>query len=126
MISFNRPWGFSVPDRFPTGYFWTRTGLAVAPFWSDNDIRREGAVRYATFHSTQAASNPEGRDWLRQVNRYVQSTQEEGEEEFEGRWVLTVHWENVHPSPHGEEDHRGISEEQLEKVTPFCSYCPSS
>ena len=117
VISFNRPWKFSVPERFPTRNYWTRTGIAVAPFWSDNDIRREGAVRFATFHSNDAASNnPVGRNWLHQVNTYIQSTQQEGEEEFEGNWVLTVHWDNVHPSPHGEEDHLGINEEELQKV----------
>lgn len=91
--------------------------MAIAPFWSDNDIRKEGAVRFATFHSRDAATNPEGKRWLDQVNMYVQRTlQGEGEEKFVGRWVLTVHWDNVHPSPHGDEDHRGISEEELEKV----------
>lgn len=90
--------------------------MAVSPFWSDNDIRREGAVRYATFHSGDAATNPDGKNWLDQVNMYIQSTQQEGEEKFQGNWLLTVHWDHVHPSPHGEEDHRGISEEELGKV----------
>lgn len=116
IISFNKPWKFSLPDKFPTKYFWTRAGMAVAPFWSDNDIRKEGAVRYATFHSSEVAAKPEGKDWLDQVNTYIQSTQGEGEKAFNGTWVLTVHWANVHPSPHGDEDHRGISEEELDKV----------
>ena len=90
--------------------------MAIAPFWSDNDIRREGAVRFATFHSNDAASNPEGKNWLDQVNMYIQSTQDEDEGKFEGNWLLTVHWDHVHPSPHGEEDHRGINEDELEKV----------
>lgn len=115
VISFNKPWKFSVPDRFPTRYFWTRTGMAVAPFWSDNDIREEGSVRYVTFHLDDAR-NPQGRQWLAEVNRYIQSIQAEGEDPFQGSWVLTAHWENVHPSPHGGEDHNGISEEELEKV----------
>ena len=116
VISLNKPWKYSIPDRFPTRYFWTRTGMAIAPFWSDNDIRREGAVRFATFHSNDAASNPQGKAWLDQVNMYIQSTQEESEEKFSGNWLLTVHWDHVHPSPHGEEDHRGINEDELEKV----------
>ena len=94
-------------------------GRAVAPFWSDNDIRREGRVRYATFHSDDAATNPQGKNWLDQVNMYIQNTQEEGEEPFIGEWVLTVDWSNVHPSPHGDDDHRGISEDELAKVCDF-------
>ena len=90
--------------------------MAVAPFWSDNDIRREGAVRYASFYVNDANDNPDGKTWLDQVNEYVQSTQEENEEKFVGTWVLTVHWDHVHPSPHGDDDHRGISEDELEKV----------
>lgn len=90
--------------------------MAVAPFWSDNDIRREGAVRYATFNANDAASNPDGKRWLDQVNMYIQSTQGEDEERFEGNWLLTVHWDHVHPSPHGEDDHTGINEKELEKV----------
>ena len=90
--------------------------MAVAPFWSDNDIRKEGAVRYASYHTSEAATNPEGKQWLDQVNEFIQNFQSEGEDEFQGSWVLTVHWENVHPSPHGEDDHRGISEEELAMV----------
>ena len=89
--------------------------MVVAPFWSDNDIRKQGAVRYVTFHSSNATTNPVGKAWLDKVNKYIQDTQE-GFDMFQGDWLLTVHWDQVHPSPHGEEDHRGISEEELEKV----------
>ena len=116
IISFNSPWKFSIPERFPTPFFWTRMGMAVAPFWSDNDIRREGTVRYASFHSDDTVINPQGKSWLDQVNTYIQSTQGEEEEPFVGEWVLTVSWSNVHPSPHGDDDHRGISEDELAKV----------
>ena len=112
-----------MPDRFPTEYFWTRTGMAVAPFWSDNDIRKEGAVRYASYHTSEAATNPEGKQWLDQVNEFIQNFQSEDEEEFQGSWLLTVHWDSVHPSPHGEDDHRGISEEDLDKVINLLHSC---
>lgn len=92
--------------------------MVIAPYWSDNDIRREGAVRYATFHSSDAARNEQGRNWLQRVNQYVQTSQEN---DFEGTWLLTAHWDTVHPSPHGENDHRGISEEELAKVSSSCS-----
>ena len=89
--------------------------MAIAPFWSDNDIRKEGSVKYITFHSSESAANPTGRAWLEKVNRYIQMT-EEGDNMFQGDWLLTVHWDRVHPSPHGEDNHRGISEVELAKV----------
>lgn len=106
---------YSYPDRFPTDYYWTREGIAVAPFWSDNDIRKEGAVRYATY-STSDEDNPQGEQLMSDVNEYIRNLQEEGETRFRGKWLLVVHWDHVHPSPHGEEDHNGIPEDELEKV----------
>lgn len=106
VISFNNLWRFSVPDKLPTNNFYTRTGLAVAPFWSDNDIRKEGSVKYVTFDANDAATNPQGSEWLQQVNRYIQRTRAVEEEPFRGIWILTAHWDGVHPSPHGEDDHR--------------------
>ena len=47
VFSFQEPWKFSHPSRFPTDYFFTQTSNVIAPFWSDNDIRREGTVHYA-------------------------------------------------------------------------------
>ena len=93
--------------------------MAVAPFWSDNDIRKSGAVRYISFHVNDAQINPKGKTWLDQVNKYIQSIQGEDEEIFEGKWLVTAHWDHVHPSPHGEDDHQGISEDELDKV---CAY----
>ena len=116
VISFDKPWKYSYPDRFPTTFYWTRQGLAVAPFWSDNDIRKEGAVRYAAYSITERATKPEGQQLMDDVNEYVQNLQAEGEQRFRGKWLLIVHWDHVHPSPHGEEDHEGIPEDELEKV----------
>ena len=92
--------------------------MAIAPFWSDNDIRKEGTVKYITYHSSDANTNAVGKAWFDKVNRYIQMT-EEGDSMFQGDWLLTVHWDQVHPSPHGEEDHRGINENELEKVAVF-------
>ena len=47
IISFANPWPYSSPSRFPTNWYWTRNQYVVAPFWSDNDIRRSGSVHYA-------------------------------------------------------------------------------
>ena len=89
----------------------------MAPFWSDNDIRKEGAVRYATYCTSQeCTTSPEGKAQLSNVNEYIQSLQEEGEPKFIGKWLLVVHWDHVHPSPHGEDDHKGIPKDELNKV----------
>ena len=119
MISFREPWKFSHPDQFPTEYYYSRNKLAVAPFWSDNDIRKAGAVRYATYSSEEGDTNPNGKELLDQVNKYIQdllTEEEELEEEFVGTWLLVVHWDHVHPSPHGADDHNGIPESILAKV----------
>ena len=118
VISFKEPWQYSYPNRFPTDYFFTRRGLAAAPFWSDNDIRRAGSVRYATFHNNtpEDLANEPGQTLLAEVNKYIQDRQGEGEEPFVGNWLLIAHWDNVHPSPHGEDGQSGISVEELERV----------
>ena len=51
---------------------------------------------------------------LSDVNGYIRT--QPGHETFTGNWLLIAHWENVHPSPHGDENHRGISEDDLQKV----------
>ena len=90
----------------------------MAPFWSDNDIRKEGAVRYATYctGNRECTTSPEGESLLSEVNAYVQSYVKEGEPPFTGKWLLVVHWDHVHPSPHGDDDHKGIPEDELNKV----------
>ena len=88
----------------------------MAPFWSDNDIRKAGAVRYATYSSEEGADNPKGQALLNQVNEYIQNSREEDDGKFSGNWLLAVHWDHVHPSPHGAENHSGISESELDKV----------
>lgn len=117
VISFENPWMYSYPEQFPTENFNVRNALAVAPFWSDNDIRKDGAVRYATYDALAANGNSAGKLLLEQVNSYIQSLQdEEDEERFVGLWMLIAHWDGVHPSPHGGDDHGGISEEELNRV----------
>lgn len=64
----------------------------------------------------ERATNPEGQELMNDVNEYIQNLQAEDEERFRGKWLLVVHWDHVHPSPHGEEDHEGIPEDELEKV----------
>ncbi len=124
VISFDEPWRFSYPNRFPTNYFHSRQSMVIAPFWSDNDIRREGTVRYFTFCTIsnkaecthQNKSTPSYQESVRimnTVNEYIQTTRDS---DFDGSWLLIAQWDQVHPSPHGDDDRRGISENVLSKV----------
>ena len=76
-------------------------------------------MRYATFHNNTLAdlANEPGQTLLAEVNKYIQDRQGEGEEVFVGNWLLIAHWDNVHPSPHGEDGQSGILVEELERVT---------
>ena len=94
----------------------------MAPFWSDNDIRKEGAVRYATYctvNHPDCVMSDEGAAELTRVNEYVQRYVKEGEPRFKGKWMLVAHWDRVPPSPHGADDQNGIPEDELNKVTTF-------
>ncbi len=121
VISFNKAWRYSYPDRFPTEFFYTRDTLAVAPFWSDNDIRRDGNVRFATYcdkpDQELCTVSEEGRNALDSVNAYIKEVSGPDDETFFGDWILIAHWENVHPSPHGDiNPPPGIPQDDLEKV----------
>ena len=119
MISFNEPWQYSYPNRYPTNYFYTRSGQSVAPFWSDNDIRRAGTVLYATYNDEED-TNKAGRILLAEVNNYIQARYTD--EPFKGDWLLVAHWNNVHPSPHGDNNQGDFGTEELEKVIAIYKY----
>ena len=97
---------------FPTDNLHIQQSFVVAPFWSDNDIRKEGTVRYVTV--TKGASMEEDK-LLAEVNAFVQDI--ENVQDFVGTWMLIAQWDHVHPHPHGADDHVGISETFLTKVT---------
>ena len=105
------------PELFPTDNDNIRNSLALAPFWSDNDIRKEGAVRYATYNSV-IDNHPNGSVLLNLMNVNIQALQdEESVKKFVGSWMLIAHWDGVHPSPHGGDVHGGISEKELDRVS---------
>ena len=70
-------------------------------------------MRYATTSSTGR-----NRRKLIKVNEYINTRllDEDNEAPFVGTWMLVAHWDKVHPSPHGAEDHLGIPEKELDKV----------
>ena len=112
VISFEKEWLFSLPQRFPTTSEQIKQRLVVAPFWSDNDIRKAGVVRYATY--TRGDASPVGAALLNNLTSYIQRIRRD--EDFEGRWMLIAHWDGVHPSPHGGNSSNGISQVELDRV----------
>ena len=106
VISFDKPWMYSYPHQFPTHYFYTREAKAIAPFWSDNDIRREGNVRYASYCVETATrcsrTFPLGKQIMNLTNLFIQSNQGANEEQFVGTWLLIAQWDHVPPSTHGD------------------------
>ena len=115
VISFNAEWKFAHPSRFPTDYFYTRNAYVAAPFWSDNDIRKEGTVRYVAIEEGESTR---GDEMLRLASDFVQGQRQENDtrSEFRGMWMLVAQWDRVHPDPHGADDHMGIPEALLERV----------
>ncbi len=113
---------FSYPNDFPTRSIWTRQRNVIAPFWSDNDIRLEGVVRYTSY--CNISNHPECnhntdtyQPLLDVVNRYIQNDVVAEGNFFVGNWMLIAQWDHVHPSPHGNEtQNMGFSNLELNKV----------
>ena len=103
---------FSHPSQFPTANVHIQNRYVVAPFWSDNDIRKEGTVRY-TF-VTPKQSN-EADTLINEVVSYILTTMK-NIDEFEATWLLLAQWEKVHPNPHGADDTNGIPQSFLDMV----------
>ena len=56
---------------------------------------------------------------LRVASSFVQGQRQENDtrSEFKGTWMLVAQWDHVHPAPHGADDHMGIPEALLERVS---------
>ena len=90
--------GWEFPHRdaalFPTeqaDIFYT---YVAAPFWGDADTRKAGEVYY----EVHATGTPASDDLINRVSAFIHT--EEGVT-FVGNWMLVVHWNAVHPWPHG-------------------------
>ena len=114
VLSFDKPFRFSHPSRFPPKYIYARRRDIVAPFWSDNDIRKDGVVRYVY---VEKGSSAKGDHLLGLVADHINKTViTENDRQFYPNWMVVAQWEKVHPYPHGAANHEGISEEYLSKV----------
>ena len=53
VISFGNKWFYDKPERFPTQDRYIQDRFVLAPYWSDNDIRRDGTVRYVVIKNSR-------------------------------------------------------------------------
>ena len=79
------------------------------------DIRKEGAVRYVPIIRGSSAL---GDMIMDEAATYVNERFiDEDETPYRPTWVLVAQWDRVHPHPHGADDHEGIDEEYLNRVS---------
>ena len=109
-ISFGTGWLFWNPQPFPTTAFFTRNSYVVAPFWSDNDIRINGSIRYEV-HSRVAGPNTTSARLLDQVSSFIINQRNLTAGSFQGQWMLVAEWNEVHPYPHGDSTFANSSEQ---------------
>jgi len=69
----------------------------VAPYWIDNDIRREGNVSYEVFQLQ--ATGAYGDQLLDVVSRLIRECNMSSD--FKGSFMILAEWRDVHPYPHG-------------------------
>lgn len=115
VFSFEKPWKFSHPNVYPTTYFASRQMHVISPFWSDNDIRRNGTVRYAVIESTTTSTD--AINILDEAKVFINERFVPDDRTFEPTWMVIAQWDQVHPHPHGDNSREGLSEEYLERVS---------
>ena len=89
-MSFGTPFYNHQPEEFPGGFSDISSLYLVAPFWSDVDIRRDGAVFYEIHSESNAV--------MEQVSAFVSDYTGD---DFQGSWMLVAQWDRVHPYPAG-------------------------
>ena len=116
-ISFEKDWKYAQPERFPTSNPNIQEIDVVAPYWSDNDIRKEGVVRYVAINK---AESTEGDKILSDINQHLHKR---GYQKFRSTFAIIAQWDHVHPFPHASPSGYNISEEELNKVEYTKSAC---
>ena len=66
----------------------------MAPYWTDNDIRRDGEVYYEALIKGQ---NKNDDSVLNRVNHYIALN---ADPDFIGTFMILAEWQNVHPYPY--------------------------
>lgn len=86
----------------------------MSPFWSDNDIRLAGTVRYV---GIERGASSGGDAIFTELSSFInRNIIAGGDAPFEPTWLLVAQWDGIHPYPHGADDHEGVDEEYLRRV----------
>ena len=97
MFSFNEPFSFSHPNQFPTDNIYSRLRNVVAPFWSDNDIRKNGTVQYVDINIRDLTHDHENLI-ISEVLDHLRKTGTIGiGQEFQPTWMIVAQWDKVPP-----------------------------
>ena len=72
----------------------------VAPYWTDNDIRREGNVSYEVFQLQSTGSYAD--QLLDDISGYIREPNMSSD--FTGCLMILAEWKNVHSYPHGDQE----------------------
>ena len=96
LFSFNEPFSFSHPNQFPTDNIYSRLSNVVAPFWSDNDIRKNGTVRYVDINIRDLTHDHENHILVSDVLAHLRKTGTTGKE-FQPTWMIVAQWDKVPP-----------------------------
>ena len=100
LFSFNEPFSFSHPNQFPTDNIYSRIRNVVAPFWSDNDIRRNGTIRYVGINIRYPLNSTRDHEnhLISEVLAHLRKTgTTKIEQEFQPRWMIVAQWDKVPP-----------------------------
>ena len=100
LFSFNEPFFFSHPNQFPTDNIHSRLRNVVAPFWSDNDIRKNGTVRYVGINIRYPLNLTHDHEnhLISVVLAHLRKTGAIGiEQEFQPTWMIVAQWDKVPP-----------------------------
>ena len=100
LFSFNKPFFFSHPNQFPTDNIYSRLSNVVAPFWSDNDIRKNGTIRYVDIDIRYPLNSMHDHEkhLVSEVLARLRKTGTTGtEQEFQPTWMIVAQWDKVPP-----------------------------
>ena len=69
----------------------------MAPYWSDNDIRRDGEVSYEIFQKGRSSYD----DMMLDTVNYYLNVNMMSQTNFYGSFMILAEWRGVHSYPHG-------------------------
>ena len=101
VISFGKPFHLWHPRQFPSNDPPVYSANILAPYWSDNDIRKSGNISYGSFQYTDGAEGIN--NLLEDVSLHIRTFYSNALD-FQGNFMIVAQWNQVHPFPHGSSD----------------------